>query len=105
RSPQAIGAWARAVIAAAPSLAQVTAALEAVADSTLAGAAHRVTMRDLYASHCATCRGPVVVEAFLWERDAPAPTKKAFRCAICAREGRARADRAAEGPLRRRRRA
>jgi len=67
----------------------VTAALEAVGDSTLTGAPHRVTMRDLYASHCATCRGPVVVEAFLWERDAPAPTKKAFRCAICAREGRA----------------
>ncbi len=89
RSPQAIGAWARGVIAAAPSLAEVTIALEAVADSMLAGAAHRVTMRDLYASHCGTCRGPVVVEAFLWERDAPAPTKKAFRCAICAREGRA----------------
>jgi hypothetical protein len=89
RSPQAIGAWARAVIAAAPSLAAVTAALEAVAESTLGGAPHRVLMRDLYASHCGTCRGPVVVEAFLWERDAPAPTKKAFRCAICAREGRA----------------
>src|SRR5579859_630305 len=89
RSPQAIGAWARGVIAAAPSLAEVTAALEAVADSTLAAVPHRVVMRDLYSSHCATCRGPVVVEAFLWERDAPAPTKKAFRCAICAREGRA----------------
>ena len=74
RSTSAIGAWARAVIAAAPSLAEVTVALEAVADSALAGAAHRVTMRDLYASHCGTCRGPVVVEAFLWERDAPAPT-------------------------------
>lgn len=89
RSPQPIGAWARAVVAAAPSLAEVTAALEAVADSALAGAPHRTLMRDLYASHCATCRGPVVVEAYLWERDAPAPTKKAFRCGICAREGRA----------------
>ena len=89
RSPQAIGAWARGVIAAAPSLADVTAAIELVGDSTLGGAAHRVMMRDLYTSHCGTCRGPVVVEAFLWERDAPAPTKKAFRCTICAREGRA----------------
>ena len=89
RSPQAIGAWARGVIAAAPSLAEVTTAIELVGDSTLGGAPHRATMRDLYSSHCATCRGPVVVEAFLWERDAPAPTKKAFRCTICAREGRA----------------
>src|SRR5256885_7237069 len=46
-------------------------------------------MRELYGSTCATCRGPVTVEAFLWERDAAAPTKKAFRCGICAREGRA----------------
>ncbi|HEX9495993.1 MAG TPA: hypothetical protein VGA38_09560, partial [Candidatus Limnocylindria bacterium] len=89
RSTSAIGAWARAVIAAAPTPAEVTVALEAVGDSTLGGPAHRVTMRDLYSSHCGTCRGPVVVEAFLWERDAPAPTKKAFRCTICAREGRA----------------
>ena len=89
RSPQPIGSWARAVVAGAPSLSDVTTALEAVADSTLSGGPHRVAMRDLYASHCGTCRAPVVVEAFLWERDAPAPTKKAFRCAICAREGRA----------------
>src|SRR6266850_2922389 len=46
-------------------------------------------MRELYGSTCATCRGPVVVEAFLWERDAPTPTKKAFRCGICVCEGRA----------------
>src|SRR5213594_1573032 len=46
-------------------------------------------MRELYGSTCATCRGPVIVEAFLWDRDAPAPAKKAFRCGICAREGRA----------------
>src|SRR3989304_6223357 len=43
---------------------------------------------ELYAPRCGTCRGPVVVEAYLWERDAPLPTKKAFRCGICAREGR-----------------
>ena len=46
-------------------------------------------MRELYGSTCATCRGPVIVEAFLWDRDAQAPTKKAFRCGICARDGRA----------------
>jgi len=55
----------------------------------LGGVPHRAAMRDLYRSDCGTCRAPVVVEAFLWERDAPAPTKKAFRCTVCAREGRA----------------
>src|SRR2546430_11552741 len=41
RSPVAIGAWARGVIAAAPPLAEVTAALEVVAGSTLAAAGPR----------------------------------------------------------------
>src|SRR5207247_11403636 len=53
------------------------------------GTPQRVARSDLYGSACATCRGPVIVEAFLWERDATVPTKKAFRCGICAREGRA----------------
>ncbi|GAC1698533.1 MAG: hypothetical protein NVS9B6_08810 [Candidatus Limnocylindrales bacterium] len=88
-SPQPLGAWARGVIAAAPGRAEVHAGLEAVGDSALGGVAHRVAMRDLYRSECGTCRAPVVVEAFLWERDAPTPTKKAFRCTVCAREGRA----------------
>lgn len=89
RSQQPLGEWARGVIAAAPSGEVVLAALDAVGASVLAGGSHRVAMRELYGSRCETCRGPVTVEAFLWERDAPAPSKKTFRCAICAREGRA----------------
>src|SRR5712692_10690253 len=89
KSREPLGEWARAVVALAPSLDEVLASFERVADSALVGTPHRVAMRELYASHCATCHGPVVVEAFLWERDAPVPTKKAFRCGVCAREGRA----------------
>ncbi len=89
RSPQSLGAWAREVVRAAPPSEDILAALSAVADTTLAGPAHAIAMRELYASRCATCRGPVVVEAYLWERDAPIPTKKAFRCGICARDGHA----------------
>jgi hypothetical protein len=89
RSPQPIGAWAREVIRRAPSADAILAALTRVEESTLAGVAHSLAMRELYSSRCATCRGPIVVEAYLWERDAPVPTKKAFRCGICAREGRA----------------
>jgi len=89
RSQQPLGEWARTAVLAAPAVEELIAALESVASSALAGVGHRVAMRELYASRCATCRGPVVVEAYLWERDAPTPSKKAFRCAICAREGRA----------------
>ena len=84
-----LGEWARSVVALAPSSDDILAALDRVGESVLVGTPHRVAMRELYGSTCATCRGPVIVEAFLWERDASTPTKKAFRCGICAREGRA----------------
>jgi hypothetical protein len=89
KSREPLGQWARRVIALAPAGDEIVAALNRVGESALVGTPHRVAMRELYGSTCATCRGPVIVEAFLWERDAPAPTKKAFRCGICAREGRA----------------
>jgi hypothetical protein len=89
KSREPLGEWARRVIALAPASDEIFAALDRVGESALVGTPHRVAMRLLYGSICATCRGPVIVEAFLWERDAPAPTKKAFRCGICAREGRA----------------
>ncbi len=89
RSREPLGAWARGVVANAPASDEIIAAFERVADSALIGTPHRVAMRELYGSRCATCRAPVVVEAFLWERDAPVPSKKAFRCGVCARDGRA----------------
>jgi hypothetical protein len=89
RSREPLGEWARRVIAQAPPGDEILAALDRVGESALVGTPHRVAMRELYGSTCATCRGPVIVEAFLWERDAMVPTKKAFRCGICAREGRA----------------
>ncbi len=89
RSREPLGEWARSVIAQAPAADETLTALDRVGESVLVGTPHRVAMRELYGSTCATCRGPVIVEAFLWERDATVPTKKAFRCGICAREGRA----------------
>src|SRR5256886_15765953 len=89
RSREPLGEWAREVVRTAPSPEAILAAFERVADSVLIGTPHRVAMRELYGSRCATCRAPTIVEAFLWERDAPVPSKKAFRCGVCAREGRA----------------
>ncbi|MDQ2914699.1 MAG: hypothetical protein M3T56_15830, partial [Chloroflexota bacterium] len=89
KSREPLGEWARRAIALAPAGDEILGALDRIGESALVGTPHRDAMRELYGSTCATCRGPVVVEAFLWERDAPVPTKKAFRCGICAREGRA----------------
>src|SRR5437867_10754626 len=66
RSPQPIGAWAREVVRRAPSADAILAALAKVGESALAAVPHSVAMRELYGSMCATCRGPVVVEAYLW---------------------------------------
>src|SRR5438034_707645 len=87
-SPARAARWT-ITIAPGPPGDEILAGLDRVGESALVGTPHRVAMRELYGSTCATCRGPVIVEAFLWDRDAPAPTKKAFRCGICAREGRA----------------
>jgi hypothetical protein len=89
KSREPLGEWARRAVALAPAGEEIIAALDRVGESALVGTPHRIAMRELYGSTCATCRGPIIVEAFLWERDAPVPTKKAFRCGICAREGRA----------------
>jgi hypothetical protein len=40
-------------------------------------------IRSVYASECHRCNEPVTVEAFLWERDAPAPYAKRFTCPLC----------------------
>ncbi|HET8570005.1 MAG TPA: hypothetical protein VFM93_13580 [Candidatus Limnocylindria bacterium] len=88
RGPQPLGEWACRAVAGAPAAGDILAVLERVAMSALTGMPHRIAMRELYASRCDTCRAPVVAEAFLWDRDAPAPSKKAFRCTVCARDGR-----------------
>ena len=89
RSREPLGEWARAAVANTPAPDAILASFERVAESVLIGTPHRVAMRELYGSRCATCRAPTVVEAFLWDRDAPVPSKKAFRCGVCARDGRA----------------
>src|SRR2546423_13734210 len=89
KSREPVGEWARRAIALAPLGDEILAALDRVGESALVGTPHRVAMRELYGSTCATCRGPVVVEAFLWARGAPTPPEKAFRCGMSPREGRA----------------
>ena len=82
------GEWARRVLAYAPAESELRGAFTSLRERTIGGAPLEVVLRELYASICPTCRAPVVVEAFLWERDAQIPGRKAFRCAICGRGAR-----------------
>jgi hypothetical protein len=43
----------------------------------------RQHLEELYASRCAACRSPVVVDQFIWPRDGDAPGRKIYRCATC----------------------
>ncbi len=40
-------------------------------------------IEELYASRCAACRRPIVVDQFIWPRDGDAPGRKIYRCATC----------------------
>ncbi|MDP9265343.1 MAG: hypothetical protein M3O91_04385, partial [Chloroflexota bacterium] len=85
----ALATWARRTIRAAPGEEETLAALERVGDSVRTGGVpHRAAMRELYTSHCRSCHAPVVIEAFMSERAVPARARRAFRCGVCARDGR-----------------
>jgi hypothetical protein len=80
-----LGEWARRVLAAAPAEAELRAAFTAVRAEMDEDVPLETAMRALYSSRCPTCGGAVIVEAFLWDRDAPVPARKAFRCGGCGR--------------------
>ncbi|OLC57930.1 MAG: hypothetical protein AUH85_02065 [Chloroflexi bacterium 13_1_40CM_4_68_4] len=82
------GEWARRVLAHAPAESELRASFTALRERAAGDAPLELVMRQLYGSTCPTCRAPVVVEAFIWERDAPVPGKKAYRCAVCGRAAR-----------------
>src|SRR6186713_871487 len=64
-----------------------SAARRAVAQEMRAVAADPSPLRqhieELYASRCAVCRRPVVVDHFIWPRDGDAPGRKVYRCSGC----------------------
>ena len=82
------GEWARRVLTHAPADAELRVVFTSVRERSVGGVPLELAMRDLYGSICPTCRAPVVVEAYLWERDAPVPGRKAYRCAVCGRGAR-----------------
>ncbi|HEX2767421.1 MAG TPA: hypothetical protein VHR55_12395 [Candidatus Limnocylindria bacterium] len=68
---------------AAPDTAVLDAAFAQLAASRRIDVPLRQHIEELYASRCAACRRPVVVDQFIWPRDADAPGRKIYRCAGC----------------------
>jgi hypothetical protein len=44
-------------------------------------------IQSLYQTECAQCGQTIIAEAFLWERDAPAPFGRIYRCPHCGDAG------------------
>ncbi len=71
-----------------PDLRHLDAAFTAFADQQRGGLTLRETIERSFASRCGHCGGPVVVEEFVWDGDADAPSRRSYRCGHC-RETRA----------------
>jgi hypothetical protein len=67
----------------APNPAILDAAFAQLAGSRRVDVPLRQHIEELYASRCATCRRPIVVDQFIWPRDGDAPGRKIYRCANC----------------------
>jgi len=66
-----------------PEAAVLDAAFGQLAGSKRVDVPLRQHVEELYASRCAACRSPVVVDQFIWPRDGDAPGRKIYRCASC----------------------
>src|SRR5918992_493533 len=67
----------------APDPTVLDAAFAQLAGSRRVDVPLRQHIEELYASRCATCRRPVVVDHFIWPRDDDAPGRKVYRCTSC----------------------
>ncbi|MDQ6682818.1 MAG: hypothetical protein M3Y88_06035 [Chloroflexota bacterium] len=67
----------------APESSVLDAAFSQVASSRRVDVPLRQHLDELYATHCAACRRPVVGDQFVWPRGAEAPSRKVYRCAQC----------------------
>ena len=67
----------------APDPSAIDAALGQLAAARRVDVPLAQHLDELYASHCAACRRPVVAEQFVWPRGSDAPARKVYRCEAC----------------------
>ena len=70
-----------------PDIRHLDAAFTALAGAQRGGLSLRESIERGFASRCGSCGGPVIVEEFVWDGDAVAPSRRSYRCGQC-RESR-----------------
>src|SRR5918998_416138 len=81
--PSPFSQLAAMALLTAPDPAVLDAAFTQLAGSRRVDVPLRQHIEELYASRCATCRRPIVVDQFIWPRDGDAPGRKIYRCPSC----------------------
>jgi hypothetical protein len=81
--PSPFSQLAAIALLGAPDPAILDAGFAQLAGSRRVDVPLRQHIEELYASRCATCRRPIVVDQFVWPRDGDAPGRKIYRCANC----------------------
>ncbi len=75
-----------------PDLRHLDAAVQALAASARRDSSLKVSITDRFASHCATCDRPVILDEVTWTAEGPAadgqpagprPIRKHYRCTVC----------------------
>ncbi len=66
-----------------PDLRHLDAALNALAVQPRGNVGLRQAVNDPFTSTCANCGRPVIVEEFIWDGVASAPSRKSYRCTAC----------------------
>ena len=75
--------FANKILAQAPAAAELNAALAQLSAAKFRDTRLEPHIRALYQTHCQQCGQAVEAQAFLWEKDAPAPYARVYACPHC----------------------
>src|SRR3954452_4259216 len=71
-----------------PDLRHFDAGLSAVATYPRGDVELRRMIEQMFMTRCPTCGRPVVVQEYIWDVGADAPSRKVFRCSFCREQAR-----------------
>jgi hypothetical protein len=71
-----------------PDLRHFDAGLSTVATYPRGEVELRRMVEQMFTSRCPTCGRPVVVQEYIWDAGADAPSRKVFRCSFCREQAR-----------------
>lgn len=75
------------VLAESPPESEFAAAIAALAAARRGEERLELHIQNLYKTQCAACGAEIPAQAYLWQRDQPAPFQRIYHCPICGDDG------------------